>query len=183
MTYFNTSQFLWGTFIFAVVPTALITLVAFGSKKVLDIKRADQSTQKPILPVSGMCTGFLAGLIACALWLTWGSNSGPLDFFTRGLPQQFMAFQPICFYITMITLSGLVTAKYARFSGTLLTVSAFTASGYTTFFYFGASFGFGILTGFGALIFHILLTLMLLATNGILLAVLRSRGTNSEGPL
>ena len=183
MIYFNTSQFLWGTFIFALVPTALITLVAFGSKKLLDAKRADQSAQKPFHPASGMFMGFLAGLVACALWLTWGSHSGPLEFFTRGLPQEFMAFQPICFYLTMITLSGLATAKYARFSGTLLTVSAFTATGYTTFFYFGASFGFGILTGFGALTFQIVLTLMLLATNGILLAVLRARGTRSEDSL
>lgn len=112
-----------------------------------------------------------------------GRSSGPVNFFQHGMSNQFMVWQVICCGITIIALSGLVTPKYSRRSGVLPTVTVFSAAGFTTFFCFGVSYGVSTQEGVGVLFSYAGMNLMLLITNGILLALLRSRGSQSEGPL
>ena len=188
---FNAGQFLWGTFIFAVVPTTFIMLLVIVTAWGLNKNRADvdpttgtaKGTPKRFMPVPGMALAFLAGLVSGLLWLTWDGSSGPVNFFQHGMSNQFMVWQVICCGITIIALSGLVTAKYSRCSGALPTVTVFSAAGFTTFFCFGVSYGVSTQEGVGVLFSYVGMNLMLLITNGILLAVLRSRGSQSEGPL
>lgn len=188
---FNAGQFLWGTFIFAVVPTAFIMLLVVDTSRRLNKRRAaidpasgkNKGTPKHFMPVSGMALAFLAGLVGGLIWLTWDGKSGPVNFFQHGMSNQFMVWQVICCGITIIALSGLVTAKYAQRSGVLPTVTVFSAAGFTAFFCFGVSYGVSTQEGVGVLFSYVGMNLMLLFTNGILLAVLRSRGTHSEGPL
>ena len=142
---FDAGQFLWGTFIFAVVPTAFLMLLVFDTSRRLDKRRAaiDPTTgtakgmPKRFIPASGMTLAFLAGLISGLAWLTWDGRSGPVSFFQHGMSNQFMVWQVICCGITLIALSGLVTAKYTPYSGVLPTVTVFSAAGFTTFFCFG----------------------------------------------
>lgn len=186
---FNAGQFLWGTFIFAVVPTAFIMLLVFVIAWGLNKNRAnvDPATgaatgmPKRFMPVPGMTLAFLAGLVSGLLWLTWDGSSGPVNFFQHGMSNQFMVWQVICCGVAIIALSGLVTARYARHSGVLPTVTAFSAAGFTTFFCFGVSYGVSTQEGVGVLFSYVGMNLMLLITNGILLAILRSRGAHSEG--
>lgn len=188
---FNAGQFLWGTFIFAVVPTTFIMLLVFDTSQRLNRRRGEidpstgttKGTPKRFMPVPGMALAFLAGLVSGLLWLTWDGSSGPVSFFQHGMSNQFMVWQVIGCGITIITLSGLVTAKYSRRSGVLPTVTVFSAAGFTTFFCFGVSYGVSTQEGVGVLFSYAGMNLMLLITNGILLAVLRSRGSQSEGPL
>lgn len=188
---FNAGQFLWGTFIFAVVPTAFIMLLVFVAAWGLNKNRADvdpatgtaKGMPKRFIPLSGMALAFLVGLVSGLLWLTWDGRSGPMNFFQHGMSNQFMVWQVICCGITIIALSGLVTAKYAQRTGVLPTVMVFSAAGFTTFFCFGVSYGVSTQEGVGVAFSYIGMNLMLLITNGILLAVLRSRGRDSEGLL
>lgn len=188
---FNAGQFLWGTFIFAVVPTAFIMLLVFDTSRRMNRRRTEtdpttgttKGAPKHFIPVSGMVLAFLAGLVSGLLWLTWDGSSGPVSFFERGMSNQYMVWQVICCGITIIALSGLVTAKYAQRLGVLPSVTVFSAAGFTTFFCFGVSYGVSSQEGVGVLFSYVGMNLMLLITNGILLAVLRSRGTHSEGPL
>ncbi|MGO3377606.1 MAG: hypothetical protein ACTILH_09705 [Corynebacterium casei] len=188
---FNAGQFLWGTFIFAVVPTTFIMLLVFDTSQRLNRRRGEidpstgtaKGTPKRFMPVPGMALAVLVGLVSALIWLTWDGSSGPVNFFQHGMSNQFMVWQVICCGITIIALSGLVTAKYSRRSGVLPTVTVFSAAGFTTFFCFGVSYGVSTQEGVGVLFSYAGMNLMLLITNGILLAVLRSRGSQSEGPL
>ena len=188
---FNAGQFLWGTFIFAVVPTAFIMLLVFVTSRGLNSRRAaidpatgkNKGTPKHFIPVPGRALAFIAGLASGLIWLTWDGRSGPVSFFQHGMSNQFMVWQVICCGITIIALSGLVAAKYTQRSGVLPTVTVFSAAGFTTFFCFGVSYGVSTQEGVGVLFSYVGMNLMLLFTNGILLAVLSSRGTRSEGLL
>ena len=186
---FNAGQFLWGTFIFAVVPTAFIMLLVFVAtwglyKNRVDVDPATGTAKgmpKRFIPISGMALALLVGLVSGLIWLTWDGRSGPMNFFQRGMSNQFMVWQVICCGITIIVLSGLVTAKYVQYSGVLPTVTVFSAAGFTMFFCFGVSYGVSSQEGVGVLFSCVGMNLMLLITNGILLAALRSRGTHSAG--
>ncbi|MDN5707745.1 hypothetical protein, partial [Corynebacterium casei] len=82
---FNAGQFLWGTFIFAVVPTTFIMLLVFDTSQRLNRRRGEidpstgtaKGTPKRFMPVPGMALAFLAGLVSGLLWLTWDGSSGP----------------------------------------------------------------------------------------------------------
>lgn len=105
-----------------------------------------------------------------------------MSFFQHGMSNQFMVWQVICCGITLIALSGLVTAKYTPYSSVLPTVTVFGAAGFTTFFCFGVSYGVSTQEGVGVFFSYVGMNLMLLIPNGILLAVLSSHGTHSESP-
>lgn len=187
-TGFNAGQFLWGTFIFAVVPTAFIVLLIFATFQGLKEIRATyksatsptKGSPKRFIRVSGMALAFLAGIAAGLLWLTWDGSSGPISFFKHGMSNQFMAWQVVCCGITIIVLSGLVVAKFVHFADVLMTVTVFSAAGFTTFFCFGVSYGLTSQEGVGVLLSYVGMNLMLLLTNGIVLAAMRARSAGQS---
>lgn len=111
---FNPGQFLWGTFIFAVVSTAFIMLLVIVTAWGLNENRAEvdptpgtaKGTPKRFIPVSGRALAFKAGLVSGLIWLTWDGRSGPMSIFQHGMSNQFMVWQVICCGITIIALSG-----------------------------------------------------------------------------
>ena len=167
---FHTGQFLWGAFIFAIVPSVVILIpLMIGAWNI-----KSQRAKKPF-PLIGMARAFISGILSAGLWLSWNSDSPIPHYFQRGAPTQFPAWQVIGCGATVVILSALILIKYSRHRNVLSCATVITTAGFTTAYAHAASFGVSTQEAVGVFLSYIGINLLLLVTNGICLGVIKWR--------
>src|SRR5690625_1675594 len=167
---FHTGQFLWGAFIFAIVPSVIILLPPMTGA--WNIKSQRPKTLLPLIAIAMAC---ISGLLPAGLWLSWTGGSPMPHYLQRGAPTQLPAWQVIGFGATVVILSALILIKYSRHRNVLSCATVITTAGFTTAYAHAESFGVSTQEAVGVFLSYIGINLLLLATNGICLGVIKWR--------